>query len=126
MSKERLLSALNEWESVQSEKNLDNARIKQIRKGFNKLKDRFLKPKIKEIRRNLYEIENKKNLPKSKLKDIEKNLLGLEKTLSRLRKYYDYNDIEYKGVRDVGNLFSMSMNRDCYKPVRTIRVFANK
>ena len=126
MSKERLLSALNEWESVESEKNLDNARIKQIRKGFNKLKDRFLKPKIKEIRRNLYEIENKKNLPKSKIKDIEKNLLGLEKTLSRLKKYYDYNDIEHKGVRDVWNLFNMSMNGDYYKPIRTIRVFDNK
>ena len=41
MSKERLSSAVNESKSVQSEKNLDNARVKQIRKDFNKLKDRF-------------------------------------------------------------------------------------
>ena len=42
MSKERLSSAVNESKSVESEKNLDNARrVKQIRNDFNKLKDRF-------------------------------------------------------------------------------------
>ena len=38
----------------------DNARIKKISEDFNKLKDRFLKPKIKEIRRKLYETEKKR------------------------------------------------------------------
>ena len=60
MPKERLLSVLSESESAKSKKNFDNAKIKMIRKDFNKLRDRFLKPKIKEIRKNLYEIENKK------------------------------------------------------------------
>ena len=60
MSKERLLSTINESKSGERKKNFHNARIKQIREKFNKLRDRFLKPKIKEIRRNLYEIENKK------------------------------------------------------------------
>ena len=32
---------------------------------------------------------------------IEKNLLKLEKILSKLKKYYDYDDIEYRGIRDV-------------------------
>ena len=59
MPKERLLSVLSESESAKSKKNLDNAKIKKIRKDFNKLRDRFLKPKIKEIRKSLYEIENK-------------------------------------------------------------------
>ena len=56
MSNERLLSALGESESVGSESNFDNARIKKIREDLNKLRDRFLKPKIKEIRRNLSEM----------------------------------------------------------------------
>ena len=59
MSKERLLSALNESKSADSEKNLHNARTKQIREEFNKLRDRFLKPKIKKIRRNLYGLKKK-------------------------------------------------------------------
>ena len=93
ISKERLLSALDKSESAG---NLDNARIKKIGEDFNKLKDRFLKPKIKEIRRNLYEIENKKNLSKSKIKEIEQNLIELEESFFKLNKYYDYDDIEYK------------------------------
>ena len=74
MSKETLSSALNEPESVESEKNFDNARTKKIREDFNEFRDRFLKPKIKEVRRNLYEIENKTDLfsPKNK-KDWKKS-----------------------------------------------------
>ena len=96
LSKERLLSALDESESSGSLNSFDNARIKKIREDFNKLRDRFLKPKIKEIRRNLYEIENKKNLSKSKIKEIEQNLIELEESLFKLSKYYDYDDIKYK------------------------------
>ena len=57
-------------QNQQKVKKLDNA--KTIREEFNKLKGRFLKPKTKEIRRNLFEIENKKNFSESKIKQIEK------------------------------------------------------
>ena len=51
--------------------------------------------KIKDIRKNLYEIENEKNLPESKIKEIGRNLTELEENLSKTKKYYDYDDIEY-------------------------------
>ena len=50
-----------------------------------------------------------------------------KKSLSKLKKYYDYDDIEHKGIgmwemylvcqlmrikRDVGNVFSLSINGD--------------
>ena len=55
------LSSINESEPVkESEKNFDDPRIKKIKKDFNKLTDRLSKPKIKEIRKDLYIIENKK------------------------------------------------------------------
>ena len=60
MSKERLLSFLNESELVkESEKNFDNARIEKIKKDFNELRDWLSKPKIIEIRKDLDRIENK-------------------------------------------------------------------
>ena len=60
MYKERLLSFLNESELVkESEKNFDNARIEKIKKDFNELRDWLSKPKIIEIRKDLYRIENK-------------------------------------------------------------------
>ena len=52
MSKEKLLSALDESESSESEKNIDNARIKQI---TEELRYKISKSKINEIRKNLYE-----------------------------------------------------------------------
>ena len=62
MPKERLLSALSKTELVEriSEKNFVDERLKKIRKDFIELRDRFSKPLIKEIRRNLYDIKNPK------------------------------------------------------------------
>ena len=96
MSKERLLSVLSESESAKNKKNLENVKIKKNREDFNKMRDRFLKPKIKEIRKYLYELGNKENLSESKIKEIEKNLFELEKSVSRHKKNYDYDDAEYK------------------------------
>ena len=47
MSKERLLSDLDESESAGSGNNFDNTRIKKIREDFNKSRGIILKPKIK-------------------------------------------------------------------------------
>ena len=62
---------------------------------------------MKKIRKTLYEIENNKNLPTQKIKEIEKNLFELAKNISELKKYYYYDDIKYKGIRDVWNLFDL-------------------
>ena len=125
MSKERLLSVLNESESAKSKKKFDDERLKKIRKDFNELRDKFVKPKIKEIRRNLYEIENKKNLSTSKTKEIEENPNELE-IFFKLKKYYDYEDIECKGIRDVGNLFNQPTDEDYCKQIKTTSAFDNK
>ena len=116
MLKERLLSVLDESKSI------DNAKIRRIKEDFNELRDMFIKPKIKEIRKKLYEIENK-NLSESKTKEIEKNLFELDEGLSRLKKYDDYDDVEYKWIRDVGNLFNQSIDEDYYKPIKTKSAF---
>ena len=133
ISKEKLLGALDDSELAESGNNFDNARIKKIREDFNKLRHRFLNPKAEEIKRHLYEIENKKNLSKSKIKRIEENLLDSEKSLFKFKKYYDYDDIEYRGIRDVGNLlngvaingiaFNQSTDKDYYKPIKTNSAF---
>ena len=125
MSKERLLSALDESKRNSIERsvnNFNNARIKKIREDLNKLRDRFLKSKIKEVRRNLYEIENKNNLFKSKIKEIEQNLVELEESLFKLNMYYDYDNDKYYGIRDIENLFG-EFDEDYYKPIKTVSAF---
>ena len=68
-----------------------------------------------EIRKSLYEIENEKNLFESKIKDIERNLTELEENLSKTKKYYDYDDIEYRGIKNVRDLFDLSIDEDYYR-----------
>ena len=62
MSKGRLLRALDESESAESKNSFDNARIKEIKEDFNKLRYGFSKSKIKRIRKVLYDIKNTKRL----------------------------------------------------------------
>ena len=106
-----------------TKRSLSKKKLKGIRKDFNKLRDRFLKPKIKEIRRNLYEIESKKSLSESKIKQIEQNLIELEESLFKLNKYYDYDDIECSRIRDLENLFNQSTDEDYCKPIKTKSAF---
>ena len=59
------------------------------------------------------------------MKEIEKNLNELEKILFKLKKYYDNDDIEYRGINDVKKLFNQT-DADYYKPIKTTSVFDNK
>ena len=111
MPEDELLSVLNPLKQTKKGKKLKKdkkpkissfkAEIEQIRKEFNDSRHKFSKLKIKEIRINLYEIENEKNLSKSRIKEIERNLTELEENLLKTNKYYDYDDIEYRGMIDV-------------------------
>ena len=49
----------------------------------------------------------------TKIKQIEKNYFKTDKT------HYDYDDIEYKEIRDVRNLFDLSIDKDYCKPTRS-------
>ena len=71
ISRERLLSALCESESVESKNSFDDKGLKKIREDFNELRDRISKPQINKIRKNLYSTKNPKYLSKQKIKEIE-------------------------------------------------------
>ena len=49
----------------------------------------------------------------------------MEENLFKTEKYYDYDDTEYKGIRDVKALFDLSIDEDYYKPIITKRTFNN-
>ena len=62
MSEKRLFSAL-------SKPKIDNERLKKIRQDLHKSRYEFFKSEIKEIRKNLYEIESKKSLSREKINE---------------------------------------------------------
>ena len=107
--------------------NLSKNKIKEIKKDFNKLRYGFSKSKINEFRRSLYNIKNQKNLSTPEIKETEKNLLESEESRSSLKKYCDYDDIEYRGIRDIGHLFNEVVlnksEKDYYKPIITKSAF---
>ena len=68
MSEDELLGALT------SSKPVKKGEKTNFSKEFNESRHKFPKSKINEIRRNLYKIENEKNLSDSKIKETERNL----------------------------------------------------
>ena len=124
MSENELLSALKASELLkESEKSFDKTRIEKIREKLKELRDKCSKSKINEISRNLYEIENERNSSALRIKEIEKYLLELEKNLFKSKKYYDYDDTEYKRIRSIRNLLDLSVDEDYYKPIITNSAF---
>ena len=102
---------------TKTKNNFSKKKIKDIKKDFNKLKYRFSKSKISEFRRSLYNIKNQKNLSTPEIKETEKNLLELEKSLYNLKKHCDHDDTEYQVIGDIKNLFS-EVDEDYYKPIK--------
>ena len=121
MSRDELISIIFPSKKAKKDKkqktSFSKARIEEIRKEFNESRYKFSKLKIKEIRENLYKIEKEKNLSESKIKENEKNLTELEENLSKTKRYYDYDDSEYRGIRNVRDLFDSSIDEDYYEPI---------
>ena len=88
-----------------------------------KPKTNFSKKKIKKVKKDFSELRyGLKNLFTPEIKETEQNLLQLEKSLSKLKRYYDYDDTQYQGIRDIGNLFD-EIYEDYYRPIKTKSAF---
>ena len=81
--------------------NFSEARVEKIRKEFNESRYKFAKSKINEIGRNLYENKNKKKCFALRMGEIEKSLDELERNLSKTKRYYDYDDSECRGIKEI-------------------------
>ena len=88
-------------------------RINDIREELKNPKYNISKSESKDIKRNLYNIERQRKIS---LKKTSKYLDELDKRILRLDKYHDYDDFEYKGIKDIENLFKISIDKDYYKP----------
>ena len=87
-------------------------RIDDIREELKNPKYNILKSESKDIKRNLYNIEKQRKIS---LKKTSKYLDELDERITRLDKY-DYDDFKYKVIKDIENLFKISIDKDYYKP----------
>ena len=78
------------------------------------LSNKLSKSELKEIKINLYNIEKRKKINSKK---TNKYLDELDKKTLKLDKYHDHDDYEYKGIKNIKDLFKLSIDKDHYKPV---------
>ena len=50
-------------------------------------------------------------------KKTKKYLNKLEERIYKLNRYYDYDDAKYRGIKDIKDLFDLSISDDYYKPI---------
>ena len=113
----------------------------ETKKLFNELGNNFSKKETKKIRRKFHfkesideylkELEQKDSLTKQEKqekkrytkssKKIEEYLKKLKEDLNRLEKYKynDNEDQEYKGIKQIENIFGKIDKEDYYKPIKT-------
>ena len=90
-------------------------RIGIIRKELKELSYKLSKGELKEIKKRLYDIENKKGSLGSK--KTRRYLEELDEKVRKLDRYYrDYDDFEYKGIKNMEDFFKLSISEDYYEP----------
>ena len=101
--------------ALKASKNKNKTRIDEIREEIKELDHKLSRQELKEVKKNLYEIENKKG--RLELKKTKKYLNKLEERLYKPNKCYDYDDVKYRGIRDIKDLFDLSISENYYKPI---------
>ena len=112
-SNDKLLQAIKEnkinKQQLKSKKRIDN-----IREDLKDLSYKLSKKELENIRIKLYNIEKTKQFNSKK---TNKYLNELKERILKLDGYHqDNDDSEYIGIKDVHDLFKLSINEDYYKP----------
>ena len=84
--------------------------IEIIREKLKELRHKLSKSELKEFKKHLYNIENKKELLESET--TQKYIDELDKNILKLDEYYDDDDFECRGIENVQDLFKILI----YKP----------
>ena len=104
------------------------SKINDIRIILSRLGNIVTKNDRKKIKKELYEIEKKQNLSDNEKEEIYDHLVELVKTFDKKEeyKYSDRDDLDYFGIKEVGNLFDDTDTGDSYyKPVLVNTSFKN-
>ena len=121
-SEEDLIKLLSKPKSKTS---ISKKKIKEIKNDFSELRHRFSISKINNFRKSFYEIKNQINLSAPEMRETEKSLIKFEKSLHDFKKHHNYDDNEYGKIRGIRSLFNQ-LDKDYYKPIKTITSFENK
>ena len=123
LSKEKskdIIELLTQKRNIKNYKSKSSDRLYKIFKKQSKNKKRIddiidelknptyniSKSELKEIKKNLYNIEKRNKIGSKKTKTY---LNELDKKTLKLDKYHDYDVYEYKGIKDIKDFFSYQL-----------------
>ena len=94
-------------------------KISYIRMILSRLGNTVTNNDRNRIKRELYEIEKKKNLSGKEKEEIYDNLVKIVKTLDKKEtyQYHDHDDLDYYGIKDIENIFDNDDDDNYYKPI---------
>ena len=129
LTKEDLIFSLLKSESNPAERNYTRyfnnstndeikSKINDIKLVLSRLGNIVTKNDRQKIKKDLYKIEQKRNLSDNKKKKIYYDLIKLANTINKKeeQKHSDLDDLDYFGIRDIENLF-INNGDNYYKPV---------
>ena len=112
-SSDELLQSIKENKNNQQQSK-NKERIDTIRKELKESSYKLSRSELKEIKKNLYNIEKRNQFESKKIK---RYLDELDKKILKLDKYHYHDDYEYRGIKNIQNLFKLSIDEDHYKPI---------
>ena len=122
-----IIEFLTKKRNIKNYKNKSSDRLYKIFKKQSKKKKRIddIKDELKNPTYNIPRSESK-DIKKSLYNTEKRNIVGsrettryldeLDKKILTLDKYHDYDDYEYKGIKDIKDLFKLRIDKDHYKP----------
>ena len=108
------MHAIKKNNQQQKIKSKNKKRIDIIREELKELSYKLPKSELKEIKKNLYNIEKRNQLESRKAK---RYLDELDKKILKLDKYHYHDDFEHRRIKNIQNLFKLSIDKDHYKPI---------
>ena len=111
-SNDKLLQVIKE-NKTNKQQPKNKKRIDSIREDLKDLSFKLSKSELQKIRKNLYNIEKTKQFNSKK---TNKYLDELNKKILKLEKYDDHDDYEYRGIKNLKDLFKLSIDKNYYKP----------
>ena len=110
-SNDKLLQAIKE-NKTNKQQPRNKKTVDSIREDLKDLSYKLSKRELQKIRRNLYNIEKTKQFNKKK---TNKYLDELNKKILKLETYHDHDDYEYRGIKNIKDLFKLSIDKNYYK-----------
>ena len=104
----------NKNNQQQKIKSKNKKRIDFIREELKELSYKLSKSELKEIKKNLCNIEKRNQFESRK---TNKYLDEFHKKILKLDKYHYHDDFENRGKKNIHNLFKLSIDKDYYKPI---------